>query len=127
MTNKYNKVKYNKKSKLTIKQPKSIVNSKKFINVIETYINKNSELYDIVFDDSNIKLLGSKKMLEDNNLINKESLIIASFIFKFHNNLSSNFIKLINEIAKPVLYIFMLPLVTKNNEYIIKIGYIQLI
>ena len=104
-----------------LNKPKSIKNSKKILSSVINY-NK-LKLYQIKFEEENIKLYVDNKIIDDNELKNKESIILSSFIFKYHDNLNFEYVKLENEIANPIIYIFLLPFVSKDNLFILKLGY----
>ena len=42
---------------------------------------------------------------------------------KYHYNFSVKYTCLENEIGNPILYVFLLPFVSVDNYYIIKVGY----
>ena len=48
---------------------------------------------------------------------------MSSLIYKFNNCYSGNLYKNDDQIENTILYVFLLPIVSKNNEFIIKIGY----
>ena len=68
-------------------------------------------------------MIANNKVIEDGELNNNTSLILSSFISKYHDNLNLKYVKLVDEIANPVIYIFLLPFVSKDNLFIIKLGY----
>ena len=109
-----------KSKKVILSIPKTLEQSKKYINKIKSCKNK---LYNIEFKNDEINMFHKQKKLNDNNLTDKESLLLSLFIKKYHNNFESKYIPLKNEIAKPILYVFLLPFVSQENKYIIKIGY----
>lgn len=112
------------KSKLktkVINKPKSIKNSKKILSSVINY-NK-LKLYQIKFEEDDIILSADNKIIEDGELNKNTSLILSSFISKYHDNFNSKYVKLIDEIANPVIYIFLLPFVSEDNLFIIKLGY----
>ena len=51
------------------------------------------------------------------------SKIIASFVKKYHFDFDVKFACLNEQNANPVLYVFLLPFVSNDNFYLIKIGY----
>lgn len=104
-----------------LNKPKSIKNSKKILSSVINY-NK-LKLYQIKFEEDVISLIADNKIIEDEELNNNTCLILSSFISKYHDNLNSKYIKLVDEIANPVIYIFLLPFVSKDNLFIIKLGY----
>lgn len=122
---KQNSIKSIKSTKSTktkeLNKPKSIKNSKKILSSVINY-NK-LKLYQIKFEEDVISLIADNKIIEDEELNNNTCLILSSFISKYHDNLNSKYIKLVDEIANPVIYIFLLPFVSKDNLFIIKLGY----
>jgi hypothetical protein len=115
-----NKTKRTKKN-TNINIPKSTQDSKIFYDLISTNIDTNS--YEIIFENDELKLLHNQNELTLNDLTNNESLILSLFINKYHNNFSSKYAKLTGEISNSVLYVFLLPFVSEKNNYIIKVGY----
>jgi hypothetical protein len=110
-----------KKPKRIVKEPKTIEQSERFLNLILSHTEE--EFYQINFIDDEIKLFYENQELSDRDLANKESLILASFINEYYTNFSTKYTRLINEIAKPILYVFLLPIVSDKDSYIIKVGY----
>jgi hypothetical protein len=121
--------------------PKTCVDSLKYIKYIKTNLNKN--VYTISFNndifslkDVNNKVLDNDDILSysSNTKHSKISAIIASFINKYHFNFNVKYASLENDIGRkqvcnpaslgnPVLYVFLLPFVSIDNYYIIKVGY----
>ena len=110
-----------KKPKRIVNTPKTIEQSERFLNLILSHTEE--EFYQINFIDDDMKLFYENQELTERDLINKESLILASFINEYYTNFSSKYTRLINEIAKPILYVFLLPIVSDKDIYIIKVGY----
>jgi len=83
----------------------------------------NTNIYNISIIDNEITFLDkeNKKLLIEPKIEN--SKFIASVITKYQNNFSVKFACLQEEICNPIIYIFLLPFVTINNYYIIKVGY----
>ena len=118
-----------KKKKISepIQTPKTSILSKKIINLIINNLKNN--LYHFVFKEENVVIYD-----ENNNIINCDiiqpnvnhnliSKIIAVFINKYHFNFDIKYACLENEIGNPVLYVFLMPFVSIDNYYIIKVGY----
>ena len=96
--------------------------------------NSKDKIYDVILNNNinkfKIEIKFNDFILNEDDLINlsynknNDKIIIdnllSSLIFKYDNN----FHKYINiKYDNSVLYIFLLPILTSNNEYIIKIGY----
>jgi hypothetical protein len=119
-----------KGKKVVLQTPKTCVKSKSYIKHIKTYLNKKN-LFDISFKKSDIIINNKDKIINDDTITNyvsnkkhiEISKVIASFIMKYHNNFSVKYACLENEIGNPILYVFLLPFVSIDNYYIIKVGY----
>jgi hypothetical protein len=115
---------------VVLQTPKTCVKSKSYIKHIKTHLNKKN-LFDISFKKSDIIINNKDKIINDmtitNYISNKKhieiSKVIVSFIIKYHNNFSVKYACLENEIGNPILYVFLLPFVSIDNYYIIKVGY----
>ena len=97
---------------------------KHFINLFNGTIPK----YSIIFVNDNIVTTNLKQnftLLKYSNNEDKQKIddLLFSIYYSFLNSTHSNIYKMPNEIECSVLYIFLLPLLTTSNEYIIKPGY----
>ncbi len=108
---------------------KSVKASKKLLSKIVK--NSNDNKYIIILNGNNIiikenDIILSHQELEllnydrDHNII---SDILSSLIYKFNNCYLGNIYKNETQIENTILYVFLLPIVSKKNEFIIKIGY----
>ena len=113
-----------------IQIPKTCDDSKKFFNFINFHLKKN--IYEINFQNNDIIFLDTGKNIISINDINYYSSntnhkyiskIIASFIMKYHYKFNVKYACLKNEIGNPIIYVFLLPYVSQDNYYIIKVGY----
>ena len=110
----------------TVKSAKA---SKKLLSTIVK--NSSNNKYVITFDNNNIVIKENDKILchqelellnydKDHNII---SDILSSLIYKFNNCYLGNIYKDKTQIENTILYVFLLPIVNKKNEFIIKVGY----
>ena len=119
------------KKKVVLQTPKTCVESENYIKHIKNYLGKKN-LFSISFSKSDITIKNKKNEIIHNDVIkeyisNKKhveiSKIISSFIIKYHYNFSVKYARLEHEIGNPILYVFLLPFVSIDNYYIIKVGY----
>ena len=118
-----------KKKKISelIQTPKTCIESTKFIDFVTNKINN---LYYFTIKDENITIYNkTNEIISNIDIISSNidhenvSKIIAPFIKKYHYNFSIKFACLENEIGNPILYVFLMPFVSSDNYYIIKVGY----
>ena len=96
--------------------------------------NSKDKIYDVIFNNNinkfKIEIKFNDVIINEDELINlsynknNDKIIIdnllSSLIFKYDNKFH-NYINI--KYDNSILYIFLLPILTLNNEYIIKIGY----
>jgi hypothetical protein len=106
-----------------------IINNEYVINLIDEIILKSKyKIYNIDLNKKNIFLDDNNEQIDNfNNLCYLKDLniiknLLASLIFYFRGSLL-NYITSKDNIEKSILYIFLLPIMTINNEFIIKVGY----
>ena len=124
------KTKAVKKAKISenIQTPKTCTQSSEFINYIIGDIQTNLYYYTIkdesilIFDKSN-KVVSDVDNILPNVKHENISKIICPFIKKYHFGFDIKFACLDNEIGNPILYVFLMPFVSTDNYYIIKVGY----
>jgi hypothetical protein len=111
-----------------ISNKQSFVTKRMFIDVLNQHKNPN---FTININDDKIDILDN-----DNNLINLEDLtykskdncikisdILKSLITHYQNSNLTKYYKQKDDIENSVLYVFLIPELTKNKKYIIKVGY----
>ena len=120
-----------KKKKVVLQTPKTCVSSENYIKHIKSHLDK-KKLFNISFNKSDIIIKDKKDKVINDDIIkeyisNKKhieiSKIIASFINKYYCNFNVKYSCLEHEIDNPILYVFLLPFVSIDNYYIIKVGY----
>ena len=121
----------NKEKKVVLQTPKTCVKSESYIKHIKSHLDK-KKLFNISFNKSDIIIKDKENKVINDDVIkeyisNKKhieiSKVISSFIMKYHYNFSVKYTCLENEIGNPILYVFLLPFVSIDNYYIIKVGY----
>ena len=119
------------KKKVVLQTPKTCVKSVNYIKHIKSHLDK-KKLFNISFNKSDIIIKDKENKVINDDVIkeyisNKKqteiSKVIASFINKYHYNFSVKYSCLEYEIGNPILYVFLLPFVSIDNYYIIKVGY----
>lgn len=119
------------KKKVVLQTPKTCVESKNYIKHIKSHLDK-KKLFNISFNKSDIIIKDKEDKVINDNIIkeyisNKKhieiSKITASFINKYHYNFNIKYSCLEHEIGNPILYVFLLPFVSTDNYYIIKVEY----
>ena len=112
----------------TVFTPKTVAESKPSLDLIFNNINNNT-FFNIDIIDDTIKIYDNNNILSNENIKlyknNDKNIakIIASFIKKYHYEFDVKFACLIKEVGNPVLYIFLLPVVSTDGYYLIKVGF----
>jgi hypothetical protein len=105
------KVYINKLIKLSIKNIYIIIIEKNTI----TIKNKDNN----IFNNQELELLNYSNPKNKKMLFN----ILLSLIYKYKNSYLENMYKDADDIENSVLYVYLLPILSSNNEFIIKVGY----
>lgn len=95
-------------------------------NIMPKYsISYNNSIISIRDFNGNIIDSGKFELLNytDKNNLNVINDLLYSIFHQFKNSSHSNIYKMPNEIECSVLYIYLIPVLTTSNEFIIKAGY----
>jgi hypothetical protein len=113
-----------------IKKPKSINESKELFDIVENFLTK-TNVFDVCIDDDEVKFTSCGEIIPNDKILKYKpnesheeiGKIIASLISKYHYGFESKYACLDKETGNPILYVFLLPVISDDNHYLIKVGY----
>lgn len=109
-----------------VQTPKTCSDSSKYIDFITENIKRKSRFIikdeDIIISNESGEIISNKDFTP--NVDHEDiSQLIAPFVHRYHRNFSSKYACLEGDTGNPILYVFVMPFVSADNHYIIKVGY----